>query len=148
MDLLHPAFLIQIHHLHHPGIPEVRDMRIIESDMSVFSYPHEYYIGGIFHEKPGIPPACLLRSRLSIDIVDTAERSAAEYGPAQIIAETLRGIPRKPDILIHVEGIDPRPDDSAVGDQALLHRLGLPNEAPPPPGFRVVPQWPLCPSRG
>ena len=80
IDLLLTALLIKVDHLYRFRIIEIRNMRIIEGDMTILSDTHEYDIDRVLFQDLRIFLNLLLRISLRTYIFYAGERQLVEDG--------------------------------------------------------------------
>ena len=110
IHLLVATFQIKIHNLHSQRIIEESDMWIIKRNVSVFAHPHKDNVRGIITQEFLIIRTNLFRCLiLIVDIIYGFERHEIEYMFSEVVAESLRCIRRKANVLVHMVGIDSPP---------------------------------------
>ena len=110
MHLLPSADLVQLDRLDCFGIAKIRNGRVVKGNVSVLANAHNHHVGKVIVQQ--LPVARRLGfciDRAAIDQINTCERHVVKDMRAQKIAKALRCISRKPDVFVHVIGVDAAP---------------------------------------
>lgn len=109
-------------------------MRVVKGDMAVFSDSHADDIDSLVGQQAGIAGyGGGVVGGVVRDVIHVAERDFVEQALFQEVAETLRRVGRKPDVFVHVEGVDAFPGNRTIGNQSgqefVLRRSGSEDHA-------------------